>query len=203
LSRTLLVFGTALVALMAGALLFVAQRASDMQPEAASAAPEEAPPMREGVYPAFSLPDETGEIRDFAEWSGKHRIVNFWATWCAPCRREIPLLKDFQDQHGNAGIQVIGVAVDEPDEVAVYAEAARFNYPIMVGQEDAMAIAETSGIEMIGLPFTMIVAADGELLNAHLGEIHQEELDQIAGILARLDRGEIDKAAAIEALKSL
>jgi len=187
---------------MAGALLYVARQAPE--PEA-PAVPETMAETgtNEGIYPSFSLPDETGAPRNFSEWDGKHRVVNFWATWCAPCRREIPLLKAFQEQHADAGIQVIGVAVDEPEEVVVYAEAAEFNYPILVGQMDAMAIAETSGIEMIGLPFTMIVAADGELLNAHLGEIHQEELDQIAGVLGRLDRGEIDKAAARAALAPL
>ena len=202
MARTLLVFGTALVALMAGALLYVARQAPELE---APAAPDTAAQAgtNGGVFPSFSLPDETGAPRSFSEWDGKHRVVNFWATWCAPCRREIPLLKAFQEQHADAGIQVIGIAVDEPEEVVIYAEAAEFNYPILVGQMDAMAIAESSGIEMIGLPFTMIVAADGELLNAHLGEIHQEELDQIAGVLGRLDRGEIDKTAARAALAPL
>lgn len=202
MARTLLVFGTALVALMAGALFYVAQQAPQLQAPAA-AETVTTPDTHDGIYPSFSLPDETGRPRDFSEWDGKHRVVNFWATWCAPCRREIPLLKTFQEQHADAGIQVIGVAVDEPEEVVVYAEAAEFNYPILVGQQEAMAIAESSGIEMIGLPFTMIVAADGELINAHLGEIHQEELDQIALILGRLDRGEIDKAEASAALAPL
>ncbi len=202
MARTLLVFGTALVALMAGALLYVARQASELQ---APAATETAatPDMQGGVYPSFSLPDETGRPRDFSEWHGKHRVVNFWATWCPPCRREIPLLKKFQEQHADAGIQVIGIAVDKPEEVVIYAEAAEFNYPILVGQQEAIAIAENSGVEMIGLPFTMIVAADGELINTHLGEIHQEELDRIAAVLGRLDRGEIDKAAASSALQAL
>ena len=202
MSRMLLVFGAGLVALMAGALFYVAQQVPQLEAPAATDATETAN-LSDGVYPSFSLPDETGRPRDFSAWEGKYRVVNVWATWCAPCRREIPLLKTFQEQHAHAGIQVIGVAVDEPEEVVVYAEAAKFNYPILVGQQDAMAIAESSGIEMIGLPFTMIVAADGELINAHLGEIHQEELDQIAVILGRLDRGEIDKAEARAALAPL
>ncbi|MDH3545828.1 MAG: TlpA family protein disulfide reductase, partial [Gammaproteobacteria bacterium] len=126
-------------------------------------------------------------------WSGKHRILNFWATWCAPCRREIPLLKAFQDEYGATGIQVIGIAVDFLEPVIAYAEEAEFNYPILVGEQDAMAVAGSSGVDFIGLPFTMIVAADGELIGAHMGEIHKEQLEQIAELLARLDRGEIDK----------
>jgi peroxiredoxin len=113
------------------------------------------------------------------------------------------LLKAFQDEHGPDGIQVIGIAVDFPDMVASYAEAAEFNYPVLIGQEDAMAVAETSGIEFVGLPFTMIVAADGELLNAHIGEIHEPDLDHIVQVLELLDTGEIDKAAARKALNFL
>ena len=137
---------------------------------------------------------------------GKHDgpvLVNLWATWCAPCRREIPLLKEFQDEHAENGFQVLGIAVDYPDEVSAYAESAEFNYPVLVGQQEAMAVAETSGIEFIGMPFTMFVAADGEYLNAYIGELHKEHLEQVVDVMTRLDRGEIDKDAARTALDAL
>ena len=124
MSKTFLVFGVALLALMAGALFFAAQAPS------------------KGADVAFSLPDLDGRQRDFSEWDGKHRILNFWATWCAPCRREIPLLKEFQDAQADSGIQVIGIAVDDLEPAVAYAKDAEFNYPVLIGQEDAMAIAE-------------------------------------------------------------
>ena len=136
------------------------------------------------------------------EWAGKHRLLNFWATWCAPCRREIPLLKTFQEAHGDR-YQVIGIAVDFVEPVQAYAEETDFNYPVLVGQEDAMAVAETSGIEFIGMPFTMIVAADGELLNAHIGEILESDLEHIVEVIDKLDSGEFDHQAARAALNSL
>ena len=151
---------------------------------------------------SFKLSDLDGVEHDFAEWDGQHRILNFWATWCAPCRREIPLLKAFQDQHGADGFQVIGIAVEFPEPVIAYAKTADFNYPILVGEQDAMAVAEMSGISFVGLPFTMIVARDGELVSAHMGEIHQEYLDDVARVLSQLDRGEIDQQAASKALRS-
>ena len=92
------------------------------------------------------------------------------------------MLKTFQDEQGENGFVVIGIAVDFPDQVAAYAEEAEFNYPILVGQEDAMAIAETSGVEFIGMPFTMIVAADGELINTHIGEIMDSHLEHIVKV---------------------
>lgn len=154
-------------------------------------------------YPVFTMNDMDGNPREFAEWQGRHRLLNFWATWCAPCRREIPLLKEFQDEQGDDGILVMGIAVDFPEDVARYAAEAEFNYPILVGQEDAMALAESSGVEFIAMPFTMIVARDGRFLSAYLGELHREQLDTINDVLARLDNGDIDSDAAGTELDSL
>jgi len=197
-----LIFAVALVALMAGVLLYAVRMPMQSPPPATQQIPE--PRVLEVVtHPSFALPDVSGVERNFSDWDGKNRIVNFWATWCAPCRREIPLLKAFQDQQGNNGFQVIGIAVDFPEAVANYAEAAQFNYPVLVGEQDAMAIAESSGVEFIGLPFTMFVASDGELLSAYIGELHQSHLDEIVAIMTRLDRAEISKDEAHTALDGL
>lgn len=154
-------------------------------------------------HPSFTLPDYNGVEHTLAEWDGRPRLLNFWATWCAPCRREIPLLKAVQDEQGSDGVQIIGIAVDFPEEVAAYAETAQFNYPVLVGQEDAMAVAETSGVAFIGLPFTMIIAPDGEFMHSHVGEIHREDLDHIVDVFEQLERGEIDKQSAMDSLRSL
>jgi len=195
----MLIFGVALLALMAGALFYAAR--IPVQVEAPP--PPQPAKLEVTAHPAFSLPDLEGTSRDFAEWDGKHRLLNFWATWCAPCRREIPLLKAFQDQHGDAGFQVLGIAVDFPEQVTSYAEQAEFNYPILVGQQDAMAVAESSGIEFIGMPFTMFVADDGEYIGAYIGELHQSHLDDIVNIMSRLDSGDITKDEARGALDLL
>ncbi len=198
MSRVMLIFGVALLALMAGALFFRAGVHAPAPPGPEPAvAPAVAPQALEVVsHPAFELPDLAGTTRAFSEWQGTNRLINFWATWCAPCRREIPLLKDFQDQQAGNGFQVIGIAVDFPEEVAAYAESAEFNYPVLIGQQDAMAVAESSGIEFIGMPFTMFVASDGEYVGAYIGELHQEHLDSLVDIMTRLDRSEISKDEA-------
>jgi thiol-disulfide isomerase/thioredoxin len=195
----MLIFGVALLALMAGALFYAARI-----PVEVAAPPPPRPAQLEVVtHPAFTLPDIDGTEREFAEWDGKYRLINFWATWCAPCRREIPLLKAFQDEHGESGFQVLGIAVDYPEEVGRYAEEAAFNYPILIGQQDAMAVAESSGIEFIGMPFTMFVAKDGEYVGAYIGELHQSHLDDAVTILTRLDSGEITKDEARGAFELL
>ncbi|MEL7187132.1 MAG: TlpA disulfide reductase family protein [Pseudomonadota bacterium] len=195
MSRVFLVFSVALVALMAGALFYAARMPVQEADSAAGQSSIQDTTVTLDVvdYPEFSLPDLDGVDRHLSEWQGTNRILNFWATWCGPCKREIPVLKAFQDEHKFNGFQVIGIAVDFPEEVVHYAEAAEFNYPILIGEQDAMAIAESSGIEFVGLPFTMFVASDGEYLNAYLGELHQEHLDKIVDIMTRLDRSEISK----------
>ena len=196
MSKVLLIFGVALLGLMAGALFMSAR----MAPSVNEYVPPTEPTLEVNSHPDFALADLDGELRDFDEFDGRHRLLNFWATWCAPCRREIPLLKEFQTEQGDEGILVIGIAVDVMDEVRKYAEAAEFNYPILVGELDAMAVAEQSGLEFHAMPFTMIVTRDGEFLTAHFGELHRPDLNKIADVLARLDAGDIDTDTARDAL---
>ena len=205
--RVFLIFAVALVALMAGALFYAAR--IPVQAVAPAPSPTEPQtieppaPIEVVTHPTFAMPDIGGSVRDFSEWGGKIRILNFWATWCAPCRREIPLLKAFQDEHAGEGFQVIGIAVDYAEEVARYAEEAKFNYPNLVGEQDAMALAESSGIYFVGLPFTMFVASDGEFVGSYIGELHQSHLDIVADVMTRLDRAEFSKDEAREALAQL
>lgn len=209
MSKVMLIFATALLALLSGALFYAARlpvTAPQATPPASAeiAAATDQPAARVAVaYPAFTLPDVAGNERSFSEWQGRNRLINFWATWCAPCRREIPLLKAFQDAQSGNGFEVIGIAVDFPEAVAEYAETAQFNYPVLVGEQDAMAVAESSGIDFIGMPFTMFVASDGEYLGAYIGELHQPHLDTVVDVMTRLERAEIDKQTAKTELNTL
>ena len=202
----------ALVLLLAGGIVgyFTTKEQQSTVAEVDTASPVAAVPASASKEPdggdivAFSLNDIDGQSRQFSEWQGKGRLVNFWATWCAPCRREIPLLKSTQEAHGEGdNIQVIGIAVDFLEDVAAYAEEAQFNYPILVGQEDAMAAAENAGVNFLGLPFTMIVAPSGELLNTHVGEIVESHIELIVDVFRGLEDGRLDLDGARTALDEL
>ena len=144
--------------------------------------------------PEFALPDLHGDRRSIRSWPGKPLLVNFWATWCAPCRREIPMLKEFQT--GNASLQVVGIAIDRLEPVHAFADEMQFNYPVLIGEAEAMAAASAFGVQFLALPFTVFTGADGAVLGVHTGEVHAEHLERFVAVLDELAAGSIDNAAA-------
>lgn len=166
--------------------LLAPEPAEDVQPEAT--APTTLT-MAERL-PEFALDALNGEPLSIDSWPGQPLLVNFWATWCAPCLREIPMLKAFQVEH--PGVQVVGVAIDRPDPVRAFAEEMQFNYPVMVGEAEAINAAAAFGVDFVALPFTVFTAPDGRMLGVHTGEIHPEHLDNLIGVLTDLDEATID-----------
>ena len=115
------------------------------------------PTQELGSLPEFSLADLTGNMRSIQSWPQNALVINFWATWCAPCLREIPLLKEFQEQHADYPVQVIGIAIDNFEAVQNFAAEMEFNYPILVGESDAMNAAGAFGVEFFAPPFYCIL----------------------------------------------
>lgn len=125
--------------------------------------------------PALSLPDENGVTRSLDEWAGKALLINFWATWCAPCREEIPELVEAQTRFGDRGVQVIGIAVDRPEPVRRYMADLGFNYPSLVGETAGMDVMATFG-NPGSLPFTLAFDRDGALVGSKLGKVSAAEI---------------------------
>lgn len=137
--------------------------------------------------PAFSLPDLDGEERAIAEWDGEVIVLNFWATWCAPCREEIPLFTELQQRYGDAGVQFLGVAIDRREAIRDYLQEVDMGYPTLHGMQAAMDVAASYGNQAGTLPFTVVIDRDGALRHVFEGQVHREDLAPVLREMA--DRG--------------
>jgi thiol-disulfide isomerase/thioredoxin len=129
--------------------------------------------------PAFSLNDMHGTPRQSSEWQGKTLLINFWATWCPPCRKEIPLLIDAQNRYADQGLQVIGIALEQAEPVRKYAKEMGINYPSLAGSADVIDLGNRLGNQIGALPFTVMINADGKVLDTHMGELTLSELEAL------------------------
>ena len=163
-------------------------------PAATSEAEADAPPQLAETLPEFSLDTLAGTQQSIASWPGKPLLINFWATWCGPCVREIPMLKELQTRRSD--LQVVGIAVDRREPVVAFAEKMQFNYPILIGQSGGWEAAAAFGVNVYALPFTVFTGADGRVLGVHTGELHAEHLENLTAVIDDLKAGKIDLATA-------
>ena len=122
--------------------------------------------------------------KDLADFKGKAVLLNFWATWCAPCRQEIPLLVKLQAQYAAQGLQVVGIATDETSEKDVQAFLKRMvvNYPMLMGTDDVGNLVGAFGGTLIGLPYTLVLDRSGKVLTIHAGELHPDEAQKLVDL---------------------
>jgi len=122
------------------------------------------------------LPDLDGKPQQLSQWHGQRVLLNFWATWCAPCRKEMPQLSAAQTSH--AGVQVIGVALDQPQAVREYLKHTTVDYPILIGidadPEPTLHFGDTVG----ALPYSVLIGPDGRIRRTKLGPFNAAELDE-------------------------
>jgi len=193
------------VAGLAGAVAYVAyDQLKSRTAQTSTPAPAAAAPATQLVetLPQFQLADRAGEMRSLQDWPDQALIVNFWATWCAPCRREIPLLQQLQRDHAGEGFQVIGIAVDFRDKVLAYADEMKIDYPLLIGEQEALDAAAAFGVTTVGLPFTVFSDRRGRIVTAHLGELTAAEADLILDAVRRVDAGATTPADARAALEA-
>jgi thiol-disulfide isomerase/thioredoxin len=124
----------------------------------------------------FRLPTLDGGSAARASYSGRVQVINFWAPWCAPCRREIPLLQALREEFGSDRVEVLGIALDEPEAVRKYVAEIGIEYPILLASMSDFALMRAYGNDRDALPFTVVVDAEGRVHARKLGEYHEAEL---------------------------
>jgi thiol-disulfide isomerase/thioredoxin len=136
-------------------------------------------PMAATALNGVALPDADGKEQRIDQWRGKVVIVNFWATWCAPCREEMPEFIKAQNELGPKGLQIVGIAVDQPDKVRQFAAEIGLTYPTLVGGFGAMELSRTLGNSVMALPFTVVLDRKGAIAHTQLGVLKPDKLNAI------------------------
>jgi thiol-disulfide isomerase/thioredoxin len=163
----------------------------------ADAPADEAPPARNipERLPDVSLADRTGATRSLSEWKGRPLIVNFWATWCGPCRDEIPLLQALRKERAKDRLEVVGIAIDERAAVLKYAADIGMDYPILIGEQDGYEAAERFGVALV-LPFSAFADSQGRIVTLKIGELHADEAAFILDRVRDVDANRMQLADA-------
>jgi thiol-disulfide isomerase/thioredoxin len=173
LTRWLAVATAAVLALAAG-IHFGMPDAPD-----APDAPAEPPTQLLGL----ALPDVDGREQRLDQWKGRVIVVNFWATWCEPCREEMPEFVKMQQALGDKGLQFVGIAIDQPDKIRQFSNELKLNYPSLVGGFGALEMSKTLGNKIMALPFTVVIDRQGRVAHAQMGPLKPPKLDAIVSRL--------------------
>ena len=129
--------------------------------------------------------DLAGAPRSLSEWSGRVLVLNFWATWCAPCREEIPMLMASREKYARSGLEVVGIAIDLASKVSEFAREMRINYPILVADAGGLDLMRKLGNTAGGLPYTVVVDQQGNPTRRKLGALSRAELESMVAELIR------------------
>jgi len=185
-----------------------ATHAATAQPSAAEAldaAAAAAKPLP-SMLPDVRLPNLANQSVGLHDFLGQPLIINFWATWCAPCRREMPLLQQLRHDFKADRLQIVGVAVDFEAAVRDYLKSHAVDYPVLIGESQGLGAIEQFGLEPV-LPVSVFADAQGRIIAAKIGELHRAEADFILGQMRAIAAGRVSleagRAAIAAQLKAL
>jgi len=168
----------ALLASFGGALAYRLVYLNPVSPGAAleAAKPPPAPEMAGSKRPDYTLAREDGAWVSASDFDGRVVLVNFWATWCQPCRAEMPMLVALQSENDPADFQVVGIALDEVQQARDFARELGVDYPVLVGTTDVMAVVRVYGNVSGVLPYSVLIDREGTIRWTHLGELEESDL---------------------------
>ena len=164
-ARTIALIATLAVVSVAGGVAYRLWTRGGENPQA----------IAEIVYAARLADLQSGE-QTLEQWRGRVLVVNFWATWCAPCREEVPVFVRLQERYGSRGLQFVGIAIDKPDKVAEFAREFSINYPLLMGGLETMDLMRQAGNRAGALPYTVVIDRKGNLVSRELGGLKEARL---------------------------
>jgi thiol-disulfide isomerase/thioredoxin len=132
---------------------------------------------------AARYPDLDGRMHRLLDWRGKVLLCNFWATWCAPCREEVPILVSARQQWPAERFEVVGIAVDKRDNISEFSRTYQINYPVLVADATALELVRKLGNRTGGLPYTVVLDASGTITHRHLGAFSAADLRRVLASL--------------------
>ncbi|MCM8596784.1 TlpA disulfide reductase family protein [Accumulibacter sp.] len=125
---------------------------------------------------ALVLPDLDGRRQSIAQWRGKVLVVNYWASWCAPCLEEMPAFSRLQQRYAARGVQFVGIGIDEPERLQAFARKTPVGYPLLVGEA---AGTQTAALQVRGLPYTVVIDHHGRFAMSRLGRLDEQTLEPV------------------------
>lgn len=138
------------------------------------------------IRPAFSMPDLEGKIRQISEWNDKVVVLNFWATWCPPCLREMPIFIKLREDLSDQPFEIIGVAIDQRDPVQDFVDQLGVEYPILLGEITGIRIMQDYGNQLSTLPYTVVINRQREIVKVFRKEVTRQEILRVIGPLLNL-----------------
>ena len=163
-----LLFGIPLALAAMAAGIWLAQSRYAMQAPAASAV--------DALW-QFRFPDVQGHDHPLSQWRGQVLVVNFWASWCAPCREEIPDFVALRAKYRPNGVEFVGIAIDSAENTSKFTQRFQVNYPFLIGEGAASGLARQLGDPSGALPYTIVLDRSGAIVLSHLGRLPRATLE--------------------------
>lgn len=129
--------------------------------------------------PDFALQDLEQQIRHAKEWNGQVVMINFWATWCPPCRSEMPAFQKLYTDYKDQGFSIVGIAIDNKQSVIDFVDPLGIDYPILLGEEKGIQLAKEYGNRLGALPFTVIVDRKGQIIHQRRRELSYQDAEAL------------------------